>query len=185
MDPGRCPPLLPGLPVQHAFRQRIIDPFGLEHTLQGDETTGQTGLVHGYFRDQGVRYDSHPWYSHYGLGDGGIQSNSEDLARFIRGLLNTDLVLDDTMCAEMLKPSLLGTPPSSYGLGINIREIEHSGETLYSHSGKDPGFQTKMLYVESKDTVIALCAKASFGEYDEIMEQVLLEIFTLLENLQS
>ena len=156
-----------GQPVQHAIRQRIIDPLGLVHTLQGDEAIGQAGLVHGYFSEEGERYDSHPWYSHYGLADGGIQSNSKDLARFIRGLLTSDLVLNDSMRSEMLQPSLLGTPPSSYGLGINIREIEQSGETVYSHSGKDPGYQTKMLYVESKDTVITLCASGSFGAYDE------------------
>ncbi|MBT3048099.1 MAG: serine hydrolase domain-containing protein [Candidatus Thiodiazotropha sp.] len=174
-----------GQPVQHAIRQRIIDPLGLAHTLQGDEAIGRAGLVHGYFEDEGERYDSHPWYSHYGLADGGIQSNSRDLARFIRGLLTSDLILDDAMRAEMLQPSLLGTPPSSYGLGINIRRIEQNGETVYSHSGKDPGYQTKMLFVESRDTVITLCASGSFGEYDEIVEQLLLEIFTLLEELQT
>ncbi|MES9969674.1 MAG: serine hydrolase domain-containing protein [Candidatus Thiodiazotropha sp.] len=173
-----------GQPVQYAIRQRIIDPLGLTHTLQGDEAIGQAGLVHGYFSDENERYDSHPWYSHYGLADGGIQSNSVDLARFIRGLLKSDLVLNDSMRSEMLQPSLLGTPPSSYGLGIKIREIEQSGETIYSHSGKDPGYQTKMLFVESKDTVITLCASGSFGEYDETVEQLLLEIFTLLEALQ-
>ncbi|PVV05695.1 MAG: hypothetical protein B6D77_18440 [gamma proteobacterium symbiont of Ctena orbiculata] len=174
-----------GQPVQHAIRQRIIDPLGLTHTLHGDEAIGQAGLVHGYFSEEGERYDSHPWYSHYGLADGGIQSNSQDLARFIRGLLTSDLALNDSMRSEMLQPSLLGTPPSSYGLGINIREIEQSGETIYSHSGKDPGYQTKMLYLESKDTVITLCASGSFGAYDETVEQLLLEIFTLLEELQS
>ncbi|MBT3029528.1 MAG: beta-lactamase family protein [Candidatus Thiodiazotropha sp. (ex Lucina pensylvanica)] len=172
-------------PVRHAIRQRIIDPLGLEHTLQGDEAIGQAGLVHGYFSDEGERYDSHPWYSHYGLADGGIQSNSQDLARFIRGLLKSDRVLNDAMRSEMLQPSLLGTPPSSYGLGINVRAIEQSGETVYSHSGKDPGYQSKMLYVESKDTVITLCASGSFGDYDETVEQLLLEIFSLLEDLQT
>ncbi|MES9825293.1 MAG: serine hydrolase domain-containing protein [Candidatus Thiodiazotropha endolucinida] len=174
-----------GQPVQLAIRQRVIDPLGLVHTLHGNEAVGQAGLVDGYFNDEGERYDSHPWYSHYGLADGGIQSNSQDLARFIRGLLTSDLVLNDSMRSEMLQPSLLGVPPSSYGLGINIREIEQSGETVYSHSGKDPGYQTKMLYVESKDTVITLCASGSFGTYDETVEQLLLEIFTLLEELQS
>ncbi|MEW8112515.1 MAG: hypothetical protein AB2771_04580, partial [Candidatus Thiodiazotropha endolucinida] len=100
-------------------------------------------------------------------------------------LLKGDRVLNDAMRAEMLQPSLLGTPPSRYGLGINIRAIEQSGETVYSHSGKDPGYQSKMLYVESKDTVITLCASGSFGDYDETVEQLLLEIFTLLEDLQT
>ncbi|MEW8506080.1 MAG: serine hydrolase domain-containing protein [Candidatus Thiodiazotropha sp.] len=172
-------------PLQTAIRQRIINPLGLAHTLQGDEAIGQAGLAHGYFSDEGERYDSHPWYSHYGLADGGIQSNSRDLARFIRGLLKSDRVLNDAMRSEMLQPSLLGTPPSSYGLGINIRVIEQSGETVYSHSGKDPGYQTKMLFVEGKDTVITLCASGSFGDYDETVEQLLLEIFTLLEELQT
>jgi D-alanyl-D-alanine carboxypeptidase len=174
-----------GGPVQLAIRQRVIDPLGLENTLHGDEAIGQAGLVHGYYSDEGERYDTQPWYSHYGLADGSIQTNSEDLARFIRGLLKSDLVLNDSMRSEMLQPSLLGTPPSSYGLGINIREIEQSGETIYSHSGKDPGYQTEMLYFENKDTVITLCASGSFGDYDETVQELLLEIFTLLEELQN
>ncbi|MCU7828869.1 MAG: beta-lactamase family protein [Candidatus Thiodiazotropha sp. (ex Myrtea sp. 'scaly one' KF741663)] len=174
-----------GEPVQLAIRHRVIEPLNLAYTVHGDEANGLPGLVHGYFNDGGERFDAHPWYSHFGLADGGIQTNAQDLAKFILGLMQSDLVLNDQLRQEMLEASGLGTPPSTYGLGINIRTIEQSGELIYSHSGKDPGYQTEMLYLEGKDTVITLCASGSFGEYDEIAQALLLDIFTLLADLQQ
>jgi hypothetical protein len=99
--------------------------------------------------------------------------------------LTSDLVLNDIMRAEMLQPSLLGTPPSQYGLGISIRPVTGTNEVIYSHSGKDPGYQAEMLYFKEKETVITLCANGSFDDYDTITQELLLEILTLLEELQE
>ncbi|MCU7842528.1 MAG: beta-lactamase family protein [Candidatus Thiodiazotropha sp. (ex Monitilora ramsayi)] len=174
-----------GEPLQHAIRQRVIAPLNLAYTLHGDEAIGTPGLVHGYFNETGERFDTHPWYSHFGLADGGIQTNSQDLARFLLGLMKSDLVLNDQMRQEMFQPSQLGTPPSTYGLGINIRPVEQTGDLIYSHSGKDPGYRTEMLYLDGKDTVITLCASGSFGEYDGMVQALLMDIFTLLADLQN
>ena len=171
--------------VENAIRNRIIEPLGLTHTLHGQEAAGIPGLVHGYVLDEGDRFDVHPWYSHFGLADGGIQTTADDLAEFILGLLKSDKVLDDAMRQEMLQPSLLGTPPSHYGLGISIKPLLQASEVLYTHSGKDPGYQAEMLYFEEKETVITLCASGSFDEYDEIAQELMLTLFTLLEELQD
>ncbi|MCU7875331.1 MAG: beta-lactamase family protein [Candidatus Thiodiazotropha sp. (ex Lucinoma borealis)] len=132
--------------VQTAIRDRVIEPLGLTQTLHGDEAIGIPGLVHGYYNDEGESIDVYPWYSHYGLANAGIQTNAEDLAIFLLGLLKSDLVLTDQMRAEMLQASKLGNPPSTYGLGINIDPISQNNDVIYTHSGKDPGYQAKMLY---------------------------------------
>lgn len=174
-----------GESVQHVIRQRVIEPLNLAYTAHGHEADGLPGLVHGYFNEAGERFDAHPWYSHFGLADGGIQTNSQDLAKFLLGLMKSDLVLNDRMREEMFQPSGLGTPPSTYGLGINIRPVEQTGDLIYSHSGKDPGYQSEMLYLDGKDTVITLCASGSFGEYDQMVQALLMDIFTLLADLQA
>ncbi|MEW8380404.1 MAG: serine hydrolase domain-containing protein, partial [Candidatus Thiodiazotropha taylori] len=174
-----------GASLQSEIRNRIIEPLGLENTLQGHEAEGIPGLVHGYVDDEGQTFDVYPWYSHFGLADGGIQTTADDLADFILGILRTDLVLDDAMRAEMLQPSLLGAPASNYGLGIKITPIAGSDEVIYSHSGKDPGYQAEMLYFQEKDTVIILCANGSFDPYDTAAQELLLKIYQLLEDLQD
>ncbi|MCG7939133.1 MAG: beta-lactamase family protein [Candidatus Thiodiazotropha lotti] len=174
-----------GTTLQSEIRNRIIEPLGLEHTLQGHEAEGIPGLVHGYVDDEGESIDVYPWYSHFGLADGGIQTTADDLAKFILGILRTDLVLDDAMRTEMLQPSMLGTPASNYGLGIKITPIAGSDEVIYSHSGKDPGYQAEMIYFQEKDTVITLCANGSFDPYDSVAQELLLKIYQLLEELQD
>ncbi|MCM8854188.1 MAG: beta-lactamase family protein [Candidatus Thiodiazotropha sp.] len=171
--------------VQAAIRNRVIEPLGLTHTLHGDEAIGIPGLVHGYYNDDGEKFDVYPWYNHYGLADAGIQTNAEDLANFLLGLLKSDLVVTDQMREEMLQASKLGNPSSTYGLGININPIPQNSDVIYTHSGKDPGYQANMLYVEGKDTVIVLCASGSFGDYDVLYQELLMAIFTLLEDLQN
>lgn len=174
-----------GEALHTAIRNRVIEPLGLTHTLHGNEAEGVPGMVHGYFDNEGEKFDSYLWYNHFGLADGGIQTTAEDLAKFIVGLLTSNAVLDDAMRAEMLQPSLLGTPPSQYGLGISIRAIASNEEVIYSHNGKDPGYQAEMLYFENRETVITLCANGSFDNYDEIVQELMLEIYTLLEELQE
>lgn len=174
-----------GEALHTAIRNRIIEPLGLTNTLHGHEAEGIPGMVHGYFNDAGEQYDSYLWYNHFGLADGGIQTTAEDLAKFILGLLTSNDVLDDAMRAEMLQPSLLGTPPSQYGLGISIKPIANTDEVIYTHSGKDPGYQAEMLYFQEKETVITLCASGSFENYDVAAQELMLEIFTLLEELQD
>lgn len=173
-----------GESVDYSIRQRVIEPLGLMNTYHGNETLGLPGLVHGYYTDGLDRFDVHPWYSHFGLGDGGIQTTSEDLAIFITALITSDMILTDAMKAEMFQPSGLGTPASTYGLGINIRQIDTTGDLIFSHSGKDPGYQTEMIYIASKETVITICASGSFVDYDNLFQQLVLELFTLLEELQ-
>ncbi|MES9863560.1 MAG: serine hydrolase domain-containing protein [Candidatus Thiodiazotropha sp. LLP2] len=174
-----------GEPLHTAIRNRIIEPLGLTNTLQGGEAEGIPGMVHGYFDNEGEQFDSYPWYSHFGLADGGIQTTADDLAKFIVGILTSDAVLDDAMRAEMLQPSLLGTPPSLYGLGISIKPVANGEEVIYTHSGKDPGYQAEMLYFENKETVITLCANGSFDNYDVVAQELLTEIFYLLDELQD
>jgi hypothetical protein len=56
-----------------AIRNRVIEPLGLSHTLHGYEAKGMPCLVHGYVIDEEEHIDLYPWYSHFGLADGGIQ----------------------------------------------------------------------------------------------------------------
>ncbi|MCU7921130.1 MAG: beta-lactamase family protein [Candidatus Thiodiazotropha sp. (ex Dulcina madagascariensis)] len=174
-----------GETIQNVIRNRVIEPLGLLHTLHGDETAGLPGLAHGYFNDEGERLDVYPWVSHYGLADGGMQTTAGDLADFLLGLLKTDKVLDDAMRTEMMTPSGLGNPPSTYGLGIDIIPVSATNTVIYTHGGKDPGYQATMLYIAGKDTVITICASGSFGDYDPVYEQLLPELFALLEELQT
>ncbi|MCU7877988.1 MAG: hypothetical protein KZQ84_14515, partial [Candidatus Thiodiazotropha sp. (ex Lucinoma borealis)] len=64
----------------------------------------------------------------------------------------------------------------------------HNGSTVSPHGYRGltasaftlPGRSA----VEGKDTVIVLCASGSFGNYDVLFQDLLMGIFSLLEDLQ-
>jgi D-alanyl-D-alanine carboxypeptidase len=174
-----------GEPVNQSIRARILEPLGLGNTYHGDEASGVAGLVHGYVDVEGEALDVHAWYNHYGVADAGIQSTTEDMARFMEGLVKRGSVLGETILADMLNPSAVGEPASNYGLGITIIPTGMPDTIIYRHSGKDPGSQALMMYISGKETSIAIAASASFDDYDLIFNQISGEVFALLEALES
>ncbi len=173
-----------GLSIQDVIRYYVIDPLGLRDTLHGFDAVGLAGLAHGYFRFEDELVDLYPWYSHYGVGDGGIQATAADLARFARGIFTTDAVLDDAMRAEFLEPSAAGDPPSAVGLGIKVIQGETSDVVIFASGGRDPGARADVIHLQTPDQsiTIALCANAAFDEFDILYENLTQAVFDVLGN---
>ncbi len=173
-----------GLSIQDIIRYYILEPLGLQDTAHGNEANGLPSLAHGYVEFNGELIDVYPWYTHYAVADGGIQSSAADVAEFVRGVLTSDTVLNDAMRAELLTPSGVGIPPSVYGLGIQIIAGDVPENFIYAHDGKDPGSRAEFLHVTSADksVTIALCASASLGDYDFWYQQFVQAVIEVLND---
>ena len=165
---------LSGQPVHTLIRKRVLEPLGLQHTFNGNETVSSENRAHGYINRRGRIIDTYPWYSHSGLADSGIHSTPGELALFIKALFNTEVILSKTMRMEMTKVSKSGRPPSDYGMGIYVqRNPWGAGHRWYTHDGIDPGYQADMMYLPDLDLAIVISANASQGRADFIYEKLI------------
>lgn len=112
-------------------------------------------------RNRYVRADSFP-SSNYAIwlgnrkGPGRISSTAADLLKWDRALYTNQLVRQSTL-AEAFRPMVLhnGTV-SNYGFGWQIGTDPVLGRVV-SHSGDNPGYQTKIIrYIDQHKTIILL-----------------------------
>ena len=163
-----------GMPMQELVRNYVTAPLGLQRTVHGFEAAGLPGLAHGYVELEGATLDVYPWYSHYGVSDGGIQASASDLADFVRAALTGESLLNDAMREELLTPPDVGNPPSNVALGFDIGTGPTAEVTAYTSRGKDAGSRADVAHFAWGDesVTIALCASASLGDYDTRYEQL-------------
>ncbi|UCB54842.1 MAG: beta-lactamase family protein [Thiotrichales bacterium] len=166
-----------GQPLHALIRERIIEPLGLQQTFNGQEAVTGHHRAHGYVKWRGRILDTYPWYSHYGLGDSGMNSTPRDLARFINALFETDMLLSKVMKQAMTSVSARGHPPSDYGLGIYHQHNPWgAGYQWYAHDGIDPGYQADMMYLPDLDLTIVLAANASMGTASDVYEKLIRDV---------
>jgi D-alanyl-D-alanine carboxypeptidase len=140
---------LDGAGYGEIIRRRILDRLGM--TATHPETTHETRhrLATGYL----PFYDDRPWLPHHGLapaawleiasGDGCICTPVEELAIYLRALMNRDPVLLTNDSYELLTGKQVEVEPNHwYGYGIDTDEID--GQTLISHGGEMPGHKCYM-----------------------------------------
>lgn len=79
---------------------------------------------------------------------GGIEAQSDDIARIMRAMFNGTILSDVAIAAFTTT-----VPDENYGLGISVGEID--GYTMYSHGGGVPGFRSDALYIPELDIAVA------------------------------
>jgi hypothetical protein len=62
--------------------------------------------------------------------------------------------------------------------------LVEAGSPQPAFTGND-AMQAEMLYLKGKETVITLCANGSVDHYNTIVEELMSDIFALLEELQD
>jgi len=141
---------LTGKPYAQVLRERILDPLGLRATDPALTSETRKRLAVGHERWYGDRPPprADPWvpapWVETGTGDGSLAAPADDLAGFLRALLNGGR---DVLAAESF--GLMATPVAecgdgwSYGYGLEVREID--GRREIRHGGSMPGFGSTML----------------------------------------
>lgn len=162
-----------GQPLHALIREYILEPLGLKHTFNGQETVTSKNRAHGYVRRHGRIIDTYPWYGHYGLADSGMHSTTGDLARFLKSIFTSEEILGKTMRTEMTKVSKSGSTLPRYGMGIFVQRDPRGAGRWYTHDGIDPGYRADMMYLPDLDLAVVLTANASLGKADFIYEKLI------------
>ena len=171
-----------GLPLQDVIRNYALAPLGLQDTLHGNEASGVPNLAHGYVELGGSLLDVYPWYSHYGVSDGGMQASAADVASFVYAIFASERVLTADRRAELVMPSGAGDPPSATALGVDVARASAPDVSIYWNAGQDAGTRTEFHHLQSPgdDLTIVFCASASLGEYEDLFQQLKLSVQDIL-----
>jgi D-alanyl-D-alanine carboxypeptidase len=161
-----------GLHFSLFFKQRIFDPFGLTFTSFNINDPIPKGLARGYidlYSNGEITEATHFSGWDYYTADGGLISNSQDLAKFIK-LLQEGKILSTESLKEM--QTVVPLPENSdffktfCGLGIFRAETDYG--TAYFHSGDAIGYYGNMMYFSDSGVSIAWQTNGNYGTLDKL-----------------
>ena len=156
-----------GMTLGGVMTEYIFEPLGMTHSYMEDGANLSPDIVQGYgYYDNDDELDNITLINEgVGLGDGGIISTAYDLDIFIRALLTSDLLTEDSL-AEMLAFDT----ESGYGLGISYEEVE--GLAIIGHDGATAGFQSSMYYApELAMSIIVLTNNFDSEVIEDIVDE--------------
>jgi CubicO group peptidase (beta-lactamase class C family) len=132
------------------LQQRVFEPLGMHATVAFEEnisTVANRAYGHSFADNAWTRTDQSSTSAV--LGDGGIYSSIDDLAKW-------DAALYDAFYAPAFVPATATDDPNvQYGLGWRISE--HRGARMLWHSGETRGFRNVLMrFPEKRLTVVLL-----------------------------
>ncbi|SDQ35724.1 CubicO group peptidase, beta-lactamase class C family [Pseudoxanthomonas sp. CF125] len=134
------------------LRLRIFQPLGMAHTLafvEGGPAIADRAYGYSESAESWIRTDQSATSAV--LGDGGIYSSIDDLARWDAALYDDRLLSDESRKLMFAPHVVTDVPDIRYGFGWRI-----TGETLW-HSGESIGFRNVIVrYPQRRLTVIVL-----------------------------
>ncbi len=144
-----------GMPFEDFMREEVFEPLGMHHTFiyRKGKTPLPPNAVIGYDKSGNVAEDS---YLNGVVGDKGVYSTVEDLAKFDRAL-NEGILVSRTTLEKAFQPMNREMRGSrNYGLGWRIT-FNKKGHRIVYHTGWWKGFKTYFVKdIKEQKTIIAL-----------------------------
>lgn len=159
-----------GMAFPEFLRTRIFGPLGMRSSaahVEGRDTV--PNRAYGYSPRGGAFAQTDQSVTSATLGDGGIYSNVDDLARWDRSLSDATLI-DRGSLAEATTPPVLPGGPSEYGFGWFIDT--YRGEKRWRHTGETSGFRNAILRFPDRRLTIVILTNRSSGEPQAIAERI-------------
>ena len=139
------------------LKERIFIPLGMDHTVayeQGISTI--TNRAYGYSQEQGSWQRTDQSQTSAVLGDGGIYSSIDDLAKWDAALYDDRLLSAKLRELAFTPVTPTDDPTVLYAMGWRITEEKIGGTTQW-HSGETMGFRNVIIrYPQQHFTVILL-----------------------------
>lgn len=134
------------------LQDRIFDPLALSNTYL-ENGQPEAGVLPTGYLEPPFEYTTTEWNLSQGWSAGGVISNAEDMAVFMKALFSGDLFQDPETLALMLQPAQPDpTSPSNFYYGHGM--INKYG--LLGHGGQALGYQSDMGYLPDEDITIVV-----------------------------
>jgi D-alanyl-D-alanine carboxypeptidase len=167
-----------GDPWWQEIRTRVLDPLGMTRSYLAGYEDPVGSLAPGYFdmdNDGFTEVVPRPWpaLSTSEGASGALVSTAPDLIRFMRGLVEGDLVSDPAF-SEMVTLGPFASRYTGYGLGMEVLQPDLQ-TTVWGHGGFLPGHRTILWYAPEHKTTIVLLTNESRSRPDALAELLLHE----------
>lgn len=162
-----------GASLADLYRERLLDPLGLDGTFYQPTETARGPVAHGY-RFATAAKDAKPIdltaegpvvpftsVVSAARGAGALAATSRDVARWARALYRGG-VLEEATIQEMVddvSQTERYAPSVPYGLGVQLTDI--NGEPALGHSGRLLGFRSAVRYLPESGMTIAVLTNQS------------------------
>ncbi len=160
-----------GQPYQDFVRDRIFKPCGMKRSVvyvRGLNEVPDRAFGHMNRFAQWVRSDQS--VTSAVLGDGGIYSSIDDLARWVRAL-HAEKLLKRSSYDMMYDPPEIDGKSTGYGFGWRVQTYQ--GETRYHHTGTTRGFSLCLQrYPERNAAVIVMINNSIEGKMTPVANRV-------------
>ncbi len=153
-----------GIPFGRFLRDRIFRPLKMDRTLAYERGTNEVpDRAFGHTKDSGAWRETDQSPTSATLGDGGVYSSLEDMAKWDAALRDRTL-FDAAELEEAWTPVILagssptepGGAPAAYGFGWFLNPWK--GRARVWHSGDTAGFRTAIQrFTDDGLTVVVLC----------------------------
>ncbi|MBE9212789.1 serine hydrolase [Plectonema cf. radiosum LEGE 06105] len=155
-----------GNPYKSEVNRLILEPLELDNTYFVGDKIPKERLVRGYgdvigedgnFGADGILEDTTDAFSTIAstLSDGGIISNTKDVARFSDALLSGELLNPESL-NHMLSWSGIEQAQVGTGYGLGIYEEQTPWGEIWGHDGGTFGYISRMSYFPETDTTVVV-----------------------------
>ena len=156
-----------GMPFGDFLQKRIFTPLEMNHTLAYEK--GKNEVVHrayGHTKAGNVWHETDQSPTSATLGDGGVYSSLDDLAKWDDGLRRHTLLSEREMSPAITPVKLADGSveepdgkPANYGFGWFLNP--YRGHSRMWHYGESIGFRTAIQrFVDEQLTIIVLCNRS-------------------------
>ena len=160
-----------GISLPQFLKTRVFDPLEMHATvmhIEGRDTVPQR--AYGYSPQGGSFIQTDQSVISATLGDGGIYSNVDDMARWDRALSRASLVDSATLTLATTPPVLPGGAATEYGFGWFVDN--YRGEKRWRHTGETSGFRNAIQRYPNRHLTIVILTNRSSGEPAAIAERI-------------
>jgi len=144
------------------LKARIFKPLRMGDTVahvEGQDTVKRRAFGHSRTPAGWKRNDQSPTSAV--LGDGGIYSNLNDLAKWLRAIDNCTLLDCRTLEQSWTPATLNDGTPTGYGFGWRLETRD--GQRVISHTGETRGFRNALLRYPDKRMAVILLTNRDEG----------------------
>jgi CubicO group peptidase (beta-lactamase class C family) len=141
------------------LRERIFLPLGMLATVAHEEGISTvTNRAFGYSKEQGSWVRTDQSLTSAVLGDGGIYSSIDDLARWDAALYDDRLLSEASRTLAFTAATRTDDPAVEYGMGWRI-----TGETVW-HSGETMGFRNVIVRYPQRHLTVLVLTNRNYPE---------------------
>jgi CubicO group peptidase (beta-lactamase class C family) len=134
--------------------EHVFKPAGMQHIAVDDVHDIVMHRARGYQKLNGKVINAPPMDSSYKVPGGGFVATAEDLVKFANAVMMGKLLRPGTITAMWTTQKTKDGKDTNYGMGWGKADLD--GETIYAHSGGQPGTRTSLFLIPTRKMAFAV-----------------------------